>query len=110
MGISMNNTRSDLHTGALGARRYTHGMRPDTLPRGLFVAGVLARGFSHMTYDAFRGASSSEALDGCGMPVLARRDREANAVELYLQLRTGALALVDAGYGQVRVEVAAATQ
>jgi len=110
MGISMNNTRPDLHTGAIGSRRYTHGMRPDTLPRGRFVAEVLARGLGHLAHDAFRGACPPDALDRSGEPALVRRGPDANEVELYLRLHSGALAWIDAGHGQVRIEVAAATR
>jgi hypothetical protein len=83
-------------------------MRPDLLPRALFVADVLARGFAHVARDEFRGGSDPDALHRCGLPVLVRCDRDADEVEAYVRLPSGELAWVDTGYGHVRIEVAAA--
>jgi hypothetical protein len=110
MGISMNNSRTDLRTDVLGARRDADEMGPRMLARGLFVADVLARGLGHIAHAGFRGAYSREALGGRVAPIFSRRLCGTDSVEVYLQLAAGALALADAGYGHVRIEVAAATR
>jgi Domain of unknown function (DUF5925)/ATPase family associated with various cellular activities (AAA) len=106
MDTSMNNTRPDLHPGVTGVRRQTHGMRPDMLPRALFVADVLAERLAHIAYDQFRGSAEPDALARCGTPVLVRCDREEGQVEAYLRVPGGVLALVHAGHQDIRIEVA----
>jgi hypothetical protein len=85
-------------------------MRPDMLPRALFVADVLARRLTDIARDEFRGVAEPDVLRHCGMPVLIRCDRDADQVEAYLRLDGGALATVDAGHREVRIEVAAPTR
>ena len=110
MGTSMNSTRGYLRAPAGGARQHAQILRPDALPRALFVADILALGFRHVARDEFEGSSRPELLERCGTPVLVRCDREADEVEAYLDVGVGAVAFVDGGYGHVRVEVAASTR
>jgi hypothetical protein len=110
MRTTDNNSRGDLHLAPRGARRAPGNVGPDALPRALFVADVLARGLSHVVQDSFRGLSSPAKLSEVANAVLVRADPKADEVEALLQLRGGALALVDTGYGRVRIEVASHTR
>jgi hypothetical protein len=110
MDHTMNLTRSDLQLARSGGRRTPRDTRPDQLPRALFVAEVLARALPHVAQDSFQGASAPTKLAELAAPVLIRADADADEVEALLRLRGGALALVDTGYGQVSVEVAAETR
>ena len=109
MDACVNNTRSDRRVAAIGPRRHTRGTSLDALPRALFVADVLERGLAHIARDEFRGVSGPDVLDRCGTLILVRCDREVAEVEAYLRLPSGALALIDAGYGHVGIEIAANT-
>ncbi|MEA2196134.1 MAG: hypothetical protein QOJ25_185 [Solirubrobacteraceae bacterium] len=105
MGTHANNTRYEveLRPSRDGGR---HVVRPDALPRALFVGEVVARGLTHVVQDNFRGLSAPEKLSELATPVLIRADPKADEVEALLRLPGGELALVDIGYGQVRLEVA----
>jgi len=109
MGNLVNNSSSNLRPIGGGARRHAIWERPEQLPRSVFVAEVLARRLPHVARDDFQGATAPDALARCGVPLLIRCDRNEEEVEAYLQLPSGALALVDTGYGHVSVEVAAST-
>jgi Domain of unknown function (DUF5925)/ATPase family associated with various cellular activities (AAA) len=92
------------------ALRRTHGAVPALVPRGLFVAEVLALGLTHLGQAEFRGAVRAAELATLGRAVLVRADPTGDEVEALLRLPGGELALIDAGYGHVRVEVAAGTR
>jgi hypothetical protein len=110
MGTTTNNSRADLELAPSGVRRAPHGIRPDALPSALFVAEVVARGLSHMAQDSFRGLSSPAKLSELASAALVRADPDADEVEAFLRLPGGDIALVDTGYGQVRIEVASDTR
>jgi len=109
MDTTMNITNTDLRPDLGGARRAPHPIRPDSLPRALFVAELLARRLVHVARDAFRGDSAPDKLTRLGTPVLVRSDPGADEVEAFLRMRGGEIALVDAGHGHIRVEVAGET-
>jgi hypothetical protein len=109
MGTSMNITRTDVSDPRIRRRRLPLGTRTDQLPASLFVAELIARGFAHVAQDSFQGGSEPSKLAELGTPILIRADPEADEVEALLRLPGGVLALIDIGYGDVRVEVAAAT-
>jgi hypothetical protein len=110
MGTSMNITRTDIRDPRMRRRRLPLGTRTDQLPGSLFVAELIARGFAHVAQDSFKGASEPARLAELGTPILIRADPEADEVEALLRLEGGELALIDTGYGDVTVEVAAATR
>jgi hypothetical protein len=105
---TMNITKTDLHLPSIG-RRAAHAIRPDALPRSMFVAELLARGLPHVARDRFRGTSAPAKLRDLGTAVLIRTDPEADEVEAFIRLAGGQPALIDAGHGHVRVEVGAGT-
>jgi hypothetical protein len=106
MDTGTNITRPDLRPARPASRRGPSGFRPNALPQSLFVAELLARGLPYIAQDDFAGECAERGLRDVGTPVLIRADREFNELEALVRLRTGELALIDAGYGQVRVEVA----
>ncbi|HTX30717.1 MAG TPA: DUF5925 domain-containing protein [Solirubrobacteraceae bacterium] len=108
MEPTMNNTRTDLNLPAAGRRR-PHGLRPQVLPQSLFVGEVMQRGLKHVARDRFRGASTVAQLEEISEPLLIRTDAAAAEVEALVRLPGGALALIDTGYSQVEIEVAAET-
>jgi hypothetical protein len=108
MDPTMNITRTDLHLPSAG-RRPPHAIRPDALPRSLFVGEVLARRLAHVARDSFRGSSPPTKLAELSIPVLIRTDPDADEVEAFVRLPGGEPALIDAGYKHVRIEVAAET-
>jgi len=109
MDTTMNITNTDLRPALGGAARTPHPIRPDALPRALFVAELLARRLVHVARDAFRGAPAPAALSRLATPVLIRSDPAASEVEAFLRMRGGEIALLDAGHGHIRVEVAGET-
>jgi hypothetical protein len=109
MDTTMNITNTDLRPALGGARLAPHPIRPDSLPRALFVAEVLARRLPHVARDAFRGEPAPAKLSRLGSPVLIRSDPKANEVEALLRMRGGEIALVDAGHRHITVEVAGET-
>jgi Domain of unknown function (DUF5925) len=109
MDTTMNITNTDLRPGLGGARRATHAIRPDWLPRALFVTELLDRRLVHVARDAFRGEPKPARLSRLGTPVLIRSDPAADEVEAFLRMRGGEIALLDAGHGHMRVEVAGET-
>jgi hypothetical protein len=109
MDTTMNITNTDLRPGLGGARRATHAIRPDWLPRALFVTELLDRRLVHVARDAFRGELKPARLSRLGTPVLIRSDPAADEVEAFLRMRGGEIALLDAGHGHIRVEVAGET-
>jgi hypothetical protein len=110
MGTSMNITRTDIKDPRIRRRRLPLGTRTDQLPASLFVAELLARGFCHVAQDSFQGGSDPSKLAELGTPILIRANPDANEVEALLHLPGGELALIDTGYGDARIEVAAATR
>jgi hypothetical protein len=109
MGVTMNITKSDTVTRPARSRRLEDAS-PQALPRGLFAAAMLERRLSHVTRDQFPGTASPQALARLGEPVLVRADRASDEVEALLAMRGDTLVLVDAGYGNVYVEVAGITR
>lgn len=105
-----NSTNRRLRFAAKGTRRRPHPASPHALPRGLFVAEVLRLGLAHIGQDEFRGQAPAARLGELGRPVLLRADPSGELVEAFLRLDGGELALIDAGYGHVRVDVAARTR
>jgi len=91
------------------AGRSTHGMYPQEVPRGLFVAEVLARGYAHIAHDSFAGVAPANELARIAAPVLIHADRDGEVVEAVLRYPGGELVYVDAGFGKVEIEVAAAS-
>ena len=63
-----------------------------------------------MAQDSFGGECSDERLSGSGVPLLVRANEEFSEVEAVVQLTGGELALIDGGYGQMKIDVAAATR
>jgi hypothetical protein len=108
MGTTMDTTTSanDSATPAR-VRRWINTSWPETLPRGLFVAEVLARGLSHIVQDDFRGAAAPESLAAIGEPVLVRAEPAGTQVEAFVLLDSDVLAFVEAHDGNVSIEVAA---
>ena len=104
-----NITRADLSPPPPGARRPPHGVRPDALPRSLFVAEVIGRRLAHLARDSFGGSSPPATLSELGSPVLIRADPAGDEVEAFVRLSGGELALIDSGHNHVRIEVAAET-
>jgi Domain of unknown function (DUF5925)/ATPase family associated with various cellular activities (AAA) len=90
-----------------GRQRSAHLVRPDGLPRALFVAEVLARGLTHVARDSFRGSPAAATLAEVSTPVLVRSDANTDEVEAFVRVPTGETALIDSGYGHVRIEAAA---
>ena len=109
MDTTMNITNADLRPALGGARRAPHLIRPDWLPRALFVTELLDRRLVHVARDVFRGDSAPARLSRLGTPVLIRSDPGADEVEAFLRMRGGEIALLDADHGHIRVEVAAET-
>ena len=109
MDTTMNITNTDLRPALGGAPRAPHPVRPDSLPRALFVAELLARRLVHIARDAFRGEPAPARLSRLGTPVLIRSDPAADEVEALLRMRSGEIALLDAGHGHITVEVAGET-
>ena len=73
----------------------------------MFVAEVMARGLTYVARDSFRGTPTATALAEVSTPVLVRSDAKTDEVEAFVLLPTGEIALIDSGYGQVRIEAAA---
>jgi hypothetical protein len=109
MDTTMNITNADLRPALSGARRAPHAIRPDSLPRALFVAELLDRRLVHVARDAFRGDPAPARVSRLGTPVLIRSDPGADEVEAFWRMPTGEIALLDAGHGHIRVEVAGET-
>lgn len=105
MALTMNITKSDTVTRPARARRLEDAW-PQAMPRGLFAAAMLERRLSHGTRDQFPGTASPHQLALLGQPVLVRADRASDEVEAILALSGDSLVLVDAGYGNVYLEVA----
>jgi hypothetical protein len=109
MGTTMNITKTGTVAAPAKARRLEDAW-PQAMPRGLFAAAVLDRRLPHVTRDQFPGSALPEKLARLGEPVLVRVDRASDEVEALLGLAGGSLAWVDAGYGNVYVEVAGTTR
>jgi Domain of unknown function (DUF5925)/ATPase family associated with various cellular activities (AAA) len=103
------NPTQQVSTSPSWARRAAHAARLDLLPRDLFAAAVLGRRLPFIDRDEFRGAIDPAKLERLGAPVLVRSDRDADEIEAFVVLPGGEVALLDAGYGDLQVEVAAAS-
>jgi hypothetical protein len=105
MGTTMNSTKSNTRLASRSATRVNSAFSEE-LPRGLFADELLARRCSHVARDDFRGVAAPDKLALLGEPVLVRSDRAGDEVEALLQLPGDMLALIDAGYARVSIEVA----
>jgi hypothetical protein len=76
------------------------------LPRARFLDELAARGFVHVAHDEFRGELAARAAARLGEPVLVRANASGDALEAFVRLEGGELALLDLDYGFVTVEVA----
>lgn len=108
MDTTMNITHTGLRPRAPEART-AHPARLDALPRGLFVAELLARRLSHVARDSFRGEPTPARIAELASPVMIRSDAQANEVEAFVRLRGGEIAFLDAGHGHVWIEAGAET-
>jgi hypothetical protein len=109
MGTTMNITKTGTVAAPAKARRLEDAW-PQAMPRGLFAAAMLERRLSYVAHDQFPGTASPDKLARLGETVLVRTDRDGDEVEALLALNGDSLALVDAGYGNVSVEVAGVTR
>jgi hypothetical protein len=108
MNRGINITRTDVRPVARSASQLgTRGFQPGVLPQALFGAELLARGLRHVAQASFRGECTEERLAQLCTPVLVRADEKFNEVEAVVEFSGGVLALIDGGYGQLRVDVAA---
>jgi hypothetical protein len=106
MNTGTNITRTDV-TARPAPHRMPRGFQLHALVRYAFVAELLARGLRHVATDQFRGECSAATLAGLGSPILVRANREHATLEAAVVLAGGELALIDAGHGQLELEVAA---
>ncbi len=106
----MNTTRADLRIPRRRPGRPWQGTRPSVLPHALFVAELLSRGLVHLAQDNFRGRARPAALAELGTPVMVRLDGDGDEIEAFLRLPDGVLVLIDAGYENVRIDVAGRTR
>ncbi|HET7048061.1 MAG TPA: CHAT domain-containing protein [Solirubrobacteraceae bacterium] len=105
----MNITKTDTNVAPSRARRLEDTW-PQATPSGLFVAALLERRLSHVTRDRFSGTAAPQQLARLGHPVLVRADRASDEVEALLLVSGDSLVLIDAGYGDVGLEVAGTTR
>ena len=73
----------------------------------MFVAEVLARGLTYVARESFRGNPTAPTIANLSSPVLVRSDAKSDEVEAFVRMPDGTIALLDGGYGHVRVETAA---
>ena len=98
MDTTMNITNTDLRPGLGGARRATHAIRPDWLPRALFVTELLdRRPRARRPRRLPRRACADHAVATWGRPCSFAPIAAANEVEAFLRMRGGEIALIDAG-------------
>lgn len=109
MDTTMNITRPDLGFAPRTARRRL-AARPEALPRERFAGELMARGLAHIAQDSFRGEVSPGRLAELAEPVLVRSDPSGDEVEALLRLPGAEIALLDAGHGDVSVDVAGTTR
>lgn len=109
MALTMNITKTGTNVAPSRARRLEDTW-PQATPSGLFVAALLERRLSHVTRDRFSGTASPHQLARVGHPVLVRADRASDEVEALLLVSGDSLVLIDAGYGDVGLEVAGTTR
>ena len=103
-------THADLRSPSRASGRRTHAAAPGALPGAMFAAELLWRGLVHISHDEFSGSSPAASLAAVGRPVVVRADPSGDVVEALLRTDDDELVLVDAGYGHVCIEVAAATR
>ena len=110
MEPTINITKTDLVAQPAAGRGVPIEILTEDLPQARFVTAMVTRRLAHVANDSFSGAAAPSALAELSTAILVRSDRDGNAVEAFVQLRDGQLAFVDAGYGSVRIEVAAASR
>ena len=106
MQTTANTTKTALRPRT-GRQRSAHPVRPDSLPRAMFVAEVLARGLAYVARESFRGRPTATTIASLSNPVLVRSDARSDELEAFVRLPGGEIALIDSGYGQVGIEAAA---
>jgi hypothetical protein len=106
MEPTMNITNTALRPRT-GRQRPANLVRPDSLPRALFIGEVLARGLPYVARDSFPGRPTAPTIAEVSAPVLVRTDAKADEVEAFVRLPGGEIALVDGSYGHASIEVAA---
>lgn len=105
MDTTMNITNTGLRVRS-DRTRLTHPFHPSSVPRGLFVAELLALKLTHVARDSFRGTATPSKLAELGAPVLIRSDAAGDEVEAIIRLGSGEPAWIDTGHGHIRVEAA----
>ena len=110
MEPTMNITKTDLVPRPAAGRGVPVEVLPEDLPQARFVTALVTRGLTHVAQERFSGSAPPAKLAELSSAILVRADRDGNAVEAFVQLDQGQLAFVDAGYGSVSIEVAAATR
>jgi hypothetical protein len=100
-------TRDDLNLGRAGGPRRPSALWPESLPRGLFISELLAKGLSYVVHDDFRGVVSPARVAELGHPILMRADPVGEQVEAFVRLARGQIVLIDTDHKQVAIEVAA---
>jgi hypothetical protein len=106
MGTTMNITNAGLRARSNSARS-AHPIHPYALPRGLFVAELLALRFAHVARDSFPGAATPSRLAELGAAIMIRSHARGDEVEALIRLPGGEIAWVDGGHGHITVEAAA---
>jgi len=110
MEPTMNITRADVNARRQRPGSAPYAFRPQQVPRALFVAELIARGFVHIAQDSFRGRAQPATLAELGTPIMVRTDGPADEIEALLRLRDGELVLIDADHSHVWIDVAARTR
>jgi chloramphenicol 3-O-phosphotransferase len=110
MEPTMSTTRADVRAQRQRPGCAPHATRPDQVPRALFVAELIARGFVHLAQDSFPGRAQPTALAELGTPIMIRANGREDEIEALLRLRDGELVLIDAGHGHLWIDVAARTR
>jgi hypothetical protein len=110
MEPTMNITRADLYVRRHRPSSTLPAIRPGQVPQALFVTEVIAAGLTHVANDSFTGRADPDGLLKLGTPIMIRADRAHDEVDALLRLPGGEVLLLDAGHGQVWIDVGAPTR
>jgi hypothetical protein len=77
------------------------------LPRARFLEALAASGLVQMGHDEFAAEIDAETATALGDAVLVRTDVDGDELEAFVRLEGGGLLLLDYGWGDLTVEVAA---
>jgi hypothetical protein len=80
------------------------------LPRARFLEALAATGLVQLGHDEFAAEIDAAAATALGDAVLVRADADGDELEAFVRLEGGGLLLLDYGYGDLTVEVAAPTR